>query len=362
MLEGDLKNLPFNDLLQVLASGQKTGVLTVTKKGAQARLYLRRGRLEQAQVRPGAHLGELLVKMDLLTTFEVQTLLAQQEHTDPGVGLGLLAVAAECLNVDGLKRALKAQILEVLTDLAGWRSGRFSFGEYPLGAAQPPSDYSFDTGFLLMEAVGRVDAWQQGVSPERVLERVGDPTQASLPHSSWELLGHVDGRRSARTVAAEVDLPSAEVYHLLHRLETEGVVAPARYPGEASNALVLSANEALQRLIALSLQRANFTVFKADTTAAGLELVQQRRPHVIVVDDEGEGWAFVRALRGLTGRSHLPVVLLSNPGHGGAPNPGAPRTGLFGRFKRPHAHTLQKPFHELELQQLVIRVVGRQLA
>ncbi len=367
MLEGDLKNLPFNDLLQVLASGQKTGALTVTKKGAQARLSLHRGRLEQAQVTTGPHLGELLVKMDLLTTFEVQTLLARQSQADPGTGLGALAVEAGCLQPEGLKRALRAQILEVLTDLAAWRSGRFAFGKAPLGTAAP-GEHSFDTGMLLMEAVGRADLWGQGsVSPDSVFERVGDPTRTSLPHSSWEVLGHVNGRRSARAIAAELDLPSGEVYHLLHHLQAQGVVAPARYPGEALSVLVLSSNTALQRLIALSLQRANLTVHTAATPAAGLDFVQGVRPHAVVVDDEGEGWAFVRSLRGLTGRSHLPVVVLSDHGPGdsglgGGLDAGPARGGLFNRFRRPRAHALQKPFHELELQQLVSKALGRQLA
>ena len=143
------------------------------------------------------------------------------------------------------------------------------------------------------------------------------------------------------------------MYYLLHELKTEGVVAPARYPREASNALILTPSESLQVLIALSLQRANFTSHSAKTFDSGLAFVLGQRPNVIVVDDVGgEGWEFVRAVRGLPRRSHLPVVVLCDQ---------LPRSGLFS-FKRPRAHVLQKPFHELELQQLATQVVGRQLS
>lgn len=173
MLEGDLKNLPLNDVLQVLATGRKTGVLTLAKDAVQAHLYLDRGRLEHAHLVPGLHLGELLVRMDLLTTFEVQTLLARQTRAEPGVGLGLLAVEAELIEPGELIAALKAQVLEVMTELATWRSGSSVFGERPLSASRLPGGHGFDMTLLLMEVLGRLELWQQGsVEPGSVFERV----------------------------------------------------------------------------------------------------------------------------------------------------------------------------------------------
>ena len=354
MLEGNLKNLPFNDLVQVLANGQKTGVLTLTKDAVRAYLFLERGRLVRAHVSSGLHLGELLVKMDVLTTFEVQTLLTQQSGIDADTPFGTLAIRAGYLDAADLNRALRKQTVAVLTELAGWRSGSFTFGERPPDMSQK-NEHSFDTLMLLMEVLGRLELWQQGSAPPNsVFERAGDPTRAELSQSSWEVLGYVDGRRSARSIAAELDLPEGEVFHLLHELQSAGVVAPTRFPSAALLALVLSPNQGLQRLIALNLQRADLATHSAETAAAGLEYVRGQHPHVIVVEDQGgEGWEFVRSLRALPGRSHLPVVVLCAQ---------VPRGGLFNRFKRPRAHVLQKPFHELELQQLVTRVTGRPLA
>lgn len=166
-------------------------------------------------------MGELLVRLDLLTTFEVQTLLARQTRADPGTGLGLLAVEAGLIEPGELIAALKAQVLEVMTELATWRSGSFVFGERPPSASRLLGGHGFDMTLLLMEVLGRLELWQRGsVEPNSVFERVGDPTQVSLPQSSWEVLACVDGKRSARSIAAELDLPGREVYYLLHELQT----------------------------------------------------------------------------------------------------------------------------------------------
>src|SRR5690606_27104036 len=91
MIEGSLRNVPLSDIFQIIATGQKSGVLTVQRGQARARIYFDQGRIGYAHVTPGVHLGEILVRMDLLTAHEVQEILRRQHTENPGTQLGLMA-------------------------------------------------------------------------------------------------------------------------------------------------------------------------------------------------------------------------------------------------------------------------------
>ena len=353
MLEGNLQSVPLNDVMQVLITGQKSGVLTVMRGHHRARIYLNFGRIEVAHLTPGLHLSELLMRMDLLTLLEVQELLAQQGEDNPGTPLGLLALEAGYIDRDDFARVLEAQVLEVLTELSSWTSGNFSFEERSLKASQVPVEHSFDSMALLLEVARRLDTWQHAAAPETVFERSGDPTNAALPPEAWDVLRYVTGKRPAAAIAAELDLPRRQVYYLLHALQSQQVIRPVAHPPPQALVLVLSPGHTLRRLINLTLQRAALTPHVAADIVSGADFVISEQPRAVVIDDvAGEGWAAVQELRTLAKHPHLPAVVISHA---------APKNGLFSRLKRPTAHHVQKPFGELELQQLVSKLAGRSL-
>lgn len=356
MIEGSLKDAPFSDVLQIIASGQKSGVLTVVRAHVRSRIYFERGRIQYAHLHPGIHLGEILVRMELLTTFEVQQTLLEQPTENPGTPLGLMAIHKGFLEETDLKSALRAQVLEVLIELMTWREGTFSFTERSLEASQMPTEHTLDAMFLLMEVANRLESWCEGdVDKDAVFEKSGDPTRLSLESEAWEVLGYVDGRRSALNVAAELDLPERQVYRILSDLHAQEMIRPSPFRVDTPLVLVISKSPALQRLIGLTLQRARLKVRALEGLEGGVGRVLEFRPRALVVDDgEGEAWEFVRELRALPGQGHLPVLILSQ-------TPGPPSGGLFSRFRRPKATLMKKPFHEIELQQTVAGMVGLSL-
>jgi CheY-like chemotaxis protein len=355
MIEGGLRDAPLPDVFQVIVSGQKSGVLTVAKGETRARIYFDEGRVQYAHISPGVHLGELLVRLDLLTSHEVQDILLKQTLEDPGIPLGLLAIQRGLLDDGELQRAIKAQVLEVLTELMTWRSGSFIFAERSNAASQALSERTLDTGALLLEVARRLEEWREGnVAPEAIFIKAGDPTKVKLPRGGWEILGYLDGKRNAASVAAELDLSEKQVYHILYELQSLGVVQPLPFQVDEPLVLVVSASSALQRLVRLALQRARLTSLIASDFKVAMELLPANHPSALVVDDEGgETWEFVRSLRKLPGQGHLPVLVLSTE---------SSRPGMLGRLRRPKATVLAKPFHEIELQQLVTQMVGRPLA
>lgn len=339
------------DVFQIIITGQKTGVLTVEGPSARARVFFELGRLQSAHMQPGVHLGEILVRMDYLTAREVQEILAEQRAENAGTPLGLAALKKALIEGADLRRALEAQAIEIIGELMLWKAGQFSFSERSATASQVPTEESLDAMNLLMEAVRRLDSWRQGaVGPNEVYEKAADPTKYSLPKGGWDVLQAVDGRRSARAVAAELDMGDKQVYHVMYELKERGVIRPALFQLEDPTVLVVSPSSALQRLIHLSLQRASLRPEVVSGYAEGLDCLAERHPQAVVVDDEGGGaWDFVRELRRRPGQSHLPVLLLS----------AEPEGGFLSRLRRPKATVLAKPFHELELQEAVNTLLGR---
>lgn len=352
MIQGSLRDVALPDIFQVLVSGQKTGILTVVKGRYRARLYFELGRLQYAHVTPGAHLGEILVRLDLLTTLEVQEILLKQTSENAGTLLGVMAVHEGFISEEDLQGAIEEQILETLTELLLWRTGKFHFEERSANASQVPTEHTFDSMTVLMKVVQRVESWQSGeLESEMVFEKAGDPTKVVLPEGGWEVLGHVDGRRSVLTIAAELDLSERQVYSILAFLKEHGIIRLSSIQVETPLVLVISESGALQRLVRLTLQRASFKVETRDSTSEGMAFIENDHPRAIVVDDEaGDGWEFVKDLRKLPGQGHLPVLILCDE---------APRDGFFGRFSRPKASVLLKPFREIDLQQVTGKLVGR---
>ena len=355
MIEGSLRNVPLSDVFQIITNGLKSGVLTVSDTDRRARIYFEMGRIQYAHMTPGVHLGEMLVRMELLTTYEVQNILRKQTEENPGTPLGLTAVAMGYINQDELKRALESQVLEAITDILLWRRGNFHFAEKSPTASQVPTDHTFDGMSLLMEVLRRLDEWKAGlVNPEDSFERCGDPTQIDMPDGGWEVLGQVNGRRSAASIAAEIDFSEKHVFHLLFHLQEVGIIQLSSFTIDEPTVLVVCHSSAVQRLLRLTLQRTGLRVHIADSFRYGIEFLSKEHPQAILVDAlHGEEWDFIRDVRKLPGRSHLPVVLLSHD---------LQTPGLLERFRRPKAHILKKPFEESDLQQILSQLLGRAIA
>jgi hypothetical protein len=351
MLEGSLRNVPLTDVFQVVATSQKSGTLTLVRGRSRARVLFDHGRVRYAYMAPGVNLGELLVRMDLLTVSEMLELLGRQTRENPGLPLGLAAVAAGYLDEAELSSALERQVFEVLVELLSWRSGNFSFGEGDDRAQQVPITHGFEAMMLLMQVSQLLADYEEGaVPPTAVFRQAGDPTKVSMPPSGWEVLAAVDGRRPAASVAAELDIPERQVYSLLHTLQGLGVVEPSPFPMDVPPVLVVTPSYAHGRLLRLLLLRNRALPHVEAEPKQALEYLGQHQPKAVVIDDHDSfAWQFLREVRRLPGKAHLPAVVLTTAGSD---------AGVLAKMRRPRALTLVKPYKELDFQGLLQRMIG----
>ncbi|MFI5169569.1 MAG: DUF4388 domain-containing protein, partial [Vicinamibacterales bacterium] len=131
-LRGDLRTMALPDVLQWIATGQKTGTLHVERRSVQKRIILREGNIFSSWSNdPRESLGQFLIRLRLVTEEQLfRALLTQEEK---GRLLGSILVADGVLGEEELKRALKAKGEEAVFDLFLWPSGQFEFreGEFP---------------------------------------------------------------------------------------------------------------------------------------------------------------------------------------------------------------------------------------
>lgn len=354
MIEGSLRNVPLTDVFQVIATSQKSGTLNLSRGKSRARVNFLQGRIQYAHLVPGINLGEILVRLDVLDPSEMLTLLLAQRRENPGLPLARAALEAGYINEQALRSGLERQIHEVLSELLGWRSGNFSFGEDEDYALELPFAHSLDAMMLLMQVTQRLAEYEEGaIEPTAVYRKALDPTEVEMPANGWEVLAAVDGRRNAASVAADSPLPERHAYLVLYSLQHLGVIERSPFQVEVPLVLLLSSSNAQGRLLRLLLQRCRVLPHLESEPRKAMTFLADRHPRAIVVDDQdGSAWQFVREVRRMPGKSHLPAVVLT------AGN----EAGLLAKMRRPRALTLSKPFEELDFQRLVGRMVGAPVA
>jgi len=336
LIEGSLRDAAFNDVLQIVVAGRKDGVLHLEHRDRRARVWIGAGRLVAASVDDGVHLGEMLVRLDLLGVDEVQSLLAEQAATPGGPPIGQAAIARGWINAEQLALAVERHIVEVLNELSGWRDGRFRFAE-----GEPPVGVHDAGGFDALHVLMQVSDVRSGaaLAPDVVLRRAGDPTAHTLPPAAWDLLRLVDGHSSASAIAAETDLPEGRSLQILAELLAAGVVAPATEAATPPSVLFACADAVEARLLRLTLLRHGTRPEMVTGLGAAEAVFDELRPSAVILDAELDPWGWLRALRRRTEGSHVPVLVI-----------GAGPARWWARRREAGTDRLARPYREVDLQ------------
>lgn len=158
-LRGELKTIPFPEVLQLIARMEATGVLKVCRGAVEKRVFFRRGRIcSSASNDPREFLGQYLLKMGLVDEEQLfQALLKQEQTRQP---LGAILVERGLLAPDDLQKAIEQKAEETIYDLFLWDNGEFFFQEEAL-PEKLPVEINLDVMAVLMEGARRSDEWER---------------------------------------------------------------------------------------------------------------------------------------------------------------------------------------------------------
>lgn len=166
-LSGGFGGLNPSDLLQMLAWGAKTGLLTCIRNDERRHVFLNQGDVVGVtSSRYKDRLGAVLLRLGFISEQEFDEILNLQASN--GRYLGQIFLERNLVSDADLKTALVLQAEDVIHDLLTWSEGEFSFEERPLTEEEHKLKPIVISN-LLLEGARRMD------EINRVKESICDP-------------------------------------------------------------------------------------------------------------------------------------------------------------------------------------------
>jgi len=176
-LEGEIKEFGLADVIQLIASSQKTGVIFLDRPGEQAAISFRDGEITGAIHTKGGkqdQLHEFLFRSKRLDQETVRKVL--QIQNDTGLSVDEILIKEYLMTREEVETAIATKIQEVIDDVFTWRDAHYRFDSEAKLFPHSRTRVSISTEPLLMEAMRRKDEWPMITrtinSDELVLEKV----------------------------------------------------------------------------------------------------------------------------------------------------------------------------------------------
>jgi len=222
---GNLRTMPFADLLQWVSQSKKTGTLAIDGSLHSKKVYFRDGQVVAASSdNPKEYLSYFLVGWGFLEEDELQELLDMQDRH--GTMLGELLVIVGRVTREELLHVLRVKTEEVIFDLFLWDEGEFRFLDNILPAKRfQPLDLAVDV--LILEGVRRQDEWQRirttipaGHWKPKLVRAV---EVKSLGETELAVLRETNGANTIEQIALACKLSEFHVVNFVYQGITQGL-------------------------------------------------------------------------------------------------------------------------------------------
>jgi hypothetical protein len=209
-LAGTLKDFGLPDIVQLIGLQRKTGTLHLKAGGETVKVIFENGNIvaaESSMARPSDRIGSALVMQGAISQEQLDQALAVQKQTMQR--LGHVLIAEKIVAEDALRRAVEAQLFQVVFRLFRWREGDYNFETQGTVDYERTGAVQLGADFVLMEGIRMVDEWpiieRRIPSMASVFKRVVDASQVSAKGGGGEeglegldgLLGSASGGGSS---------------------------------------------------------------------------------------------------------------------------------------------------------------------
>ncbi|HEV8701120.1 MAG TPA: DUF4388 domain-containing protein [Candidatus Polarisedimenticolia bacterium] len=276
VLSGDLRAFPLPDILLMISTNHKSGILRCLQPGATKSVEWEDGEIVFARSSmPGDRLGAFLLARGAVSAAQIQQ-ASPMVGTPDRLGKALIRIGA--LTPSEMWNAVQGQIKEIVYSLFHWREGQFEFREGPPASEKIALDINVMN--LIMEGTRRLDEWsrvKEKIQNDRVvlapLKSTAEMAR-SLSLSDFEtvVLSLVDGRRTVRDIVVMARRGEFETWQALHVLLSAGLVRIqllALDPAKARHEAPQSDDEALDRTIGQYGGAISMLLERASATAPG---------------------------------------------------------------------------------------------
>jgi len=233
-LTGNLKTVSFPDILQLLSTGKKTGILQVTTTAREKEIAFQDGNIIHASSINSSEdlLGNLLLKRGKISKIDLEKAIALHKQT--GRQLGTTLVDMNLFDKEEVIECLKMQIEEIVYNLFSWTEGEFKFIE---NAAPKKLQFSIElnTVNVIMEGTRRIDEWveiQKVLPPDDVKLQLSPSPQTkkdtiNISLEEFKILSLINGERTLPDLITTSPVGEFVTCRALYKLILSGLVQSA---------------------------------------------------------------------------------------------------------------------------------------
>ncbi len=225
-LEGSLTDFGLADILQLIYFQHKTGVLKLEGKTDKVSLLFIDGNIGGAESKrrnEDNRLGKILLKKGHLKEEDLDAALQEQLKT--GARLRNILLKMDLVEKEVIKDVLQGQITEIIIQLFGWQQGTYEFAAQDV-ARDKEFPFALDTQHLLMEGLRIVDEWsviQGKITLESLFSKRIDSPE-TLTEQEREIFNYVDGENDVSTIIDLSGQDNFEVSKTLLSLLDKGFI------------------------------------------------------------------------------------------------------------------------------------------
>lgn len=233
-LSGNLKTVSFPDILQLLATGSKTGILECKTQTRQKEVAFREGNIIFASSVNSTEdlLGSMLLRRGKISKTDLERAITLHKQT--GRQLGTTLIDMNLFSKEEIGECLKLQIEEIVYNLFSWREGNFIFHEEST-PKNAPFLIEMSTMNVIMEGTRRIDEWMeiQKVLPpdDVVLKMNGNPKTNSdelrMAVDEFRLLALINGERTLPDLLSLSPMGEFVTSRAVYRLIVQGLIESA---------------------------------------------------------------------------------------------------------------------------------------
>jgi hypothetical protein len=224
-LRGELKNISFSGIINLIHDERKTGELVLNDGKVTTTIFFRNGQIvfSTGVLSEGMRLGNLLKANELITTGKLLLYLDKAKRLNKR--LGEVLVHNEVISGDTLKKFLLLQTNEIIHGLFLWEEGRFEFKE-GLDGLYGDVMFELDPKQILLER-RKWSKLKHAIPNDQVTFQVQQEIRkntAALKPEELRLFFLIDGKRDVKELIEKSGHPKYFVYSTLHKLSKTGII------------------------------------------------------------------------------------------------------------------------------------------
>lgn len=239
-LRGNLRDITFTQILNLINLAKKTGTLIVEGPGETAQVSFRDGKLVFAQVeKEESNLAVILNKAKKLSANQYRTIL-QHGSNISDKELGLMLINAGYISKADILLSIQQHCMDIAHRMFTWMEGFFHFENDLL----PPDNrihVRLDLENLIIEGSRQLREWEQLQDEIPSLEMAlkftdrpgADLKKINLSVEEWRVVSFINPKNSMLQIAHATKMNDLEIRRIIYGLLQAGLVEIVRPGGQA---------------------------------------------------------------------------------------------------------------------------------